>query len=93
MNLIARTSSRSMCVAATTTPIAPTPSTFSTRYFPASISPTATGDAGTVAAVPAGRIGDPAGFGKFVAFLCSESANYVTGTAVPVDGGANGGLQ
>lgn len=45
------------------------------------------------AAVPAGRIGDPAGFGKFVAFLCSESANYVTGTAIPVDGGANGGLQ
>jgi len=45
------------------------------------------------AAVPAGRIGDAAGFGAFVAFLCSESANYVTGTAIPVDGGADGGLQ
>ena len=45
------------------------------------------------AAVPAGRIGDAAGFGAFVAFLCSESAEYVTGTAIPVDGGADGGLQ
>ena len=48
---------------------------------------------GLGAGVPAGRVGDPAAFGECVAFLCSESANYVTGTAIPVDGGADGGLQ
>ncbi|MBK5287693.1 MAG: SDR family oxidoreductase [Acidimicrobiia bacterium] len=52
------------------------------------------GDAGGLGAtVPAGRIGNPADFGRMVAFLCSESANYVTGTAIPVDGGADAGLQ
>ena len=45
------------------------------------------------AGVPAGRVGDPAAFGECVAFLCSESANYITGAAIPVDGGADGGLQ
>jgi 3-oxoacyl-[acyl-carrier protein] reductase len=40
------------------------------------------------AGIPAGVIGDPDDFGKFAAFLCSESARYVTGTATPVDGGA-----
>ncbi len=48
---------------------------------------------GLGAAVPAGKVGDPADFGRVVAFLCSQSANYVTGTAIPVDGGADGGLQ
>ncbi len=45
------------------------------------------------AGVPAGRVGDPAAFGACVAFLASESANYITGAAIPVDGGADGGLQ
>jgi 3-oxoacyl-[acyl-carrier protein] reductase len=45
------------------------------------------------AAVPAGVIGDAADFGRIAAFLCSESARYVTGTALPVDGGADAGLQ
>ena len=36
---------------------------------------------------PMGRIGDPADFGRIVAFLCSETANYVTGTGLPVEGG------
>lgn len=49
--------------------------------------------AGLGATVPAGRIGDPADFGACVAFLCSGAANYVTGVALPVDGGADGGLQ
>jgi len=37
-------------------------------------------------------MGDPADFGKVVAFLCSEPANYVTGAALQVDGGATTGL-
>ncbi len=37
---------------------------------------------------PMGRIGDPADFGRIVAFLCSETANYVTGTGLPVEGGS-----
>lgn len=42
--------------------------------------------------VPGGRIGDPADFGACVAFLCSEQAKFVTGSAIPVDGGAYLGL-
>jgi len=38
--------------------------------------------------VPAGRIGAPADFAAFAAFLASEQANYVTGQAICVDGGA-----
>jgi 3-oxoacyl-[acyl-carrier protein] reductase len=33
-------------------------------------------------------IGDPADFGKVVAFLCSDPARFVSGAAVVVDGGA-----
>jgi 3-oxoacyl-[acyl-carrier protein] reductase len=40
----------------------------------------------------AGPMGDPADFGKVVAFLCSEVANFVTGAALQVDGGATTGL-
>lgn len=39
------------------------------------------------------RIGDPADLGACVAFLCSEQAKFVTGAALPVDGGAYLGLQ
>jgi 3-oxoacyl-[acyl-carrier protein] reductase len=45
------------------------------------------------AAIPAARLGDPADFGAIVAFLCSDHARFVTGAAIPVDGGASGGLQ
>jgi len=37
-------------------------------------------------------IGDPFDFGKYAAFLCSEPARYVTGTATTVDGGAYAAL-
>lgn len=35
-----------------------------------------------------GPMGDPGRFGQVVAFLCSEAAAFITGTAVVVDGGA-----
>ena len=50
------------------------------------------GDA-LAAAVPAGRLGRPEDFGALCAFLCSEQAGFVTGAAIPVDGGAYAGLQ
>ncbi len=37
--------------------------------------------------IPAGRLADPSEFADAVAFLCSERAAYVTGAALPVDGG------
>lgn len=37
--------------------------------------------------IPLERVGDPGEFGDVVAFLTSERARFVTGTAVPVDGG------
>ncbi len=48
--------------------------------------------AGLAANVPARTIGRPEDFGAYAAFLCSEHARYVTGTATPVDGGIYGGL-
>jgi 3-oxoacyl-[acyl-carrier protein] reductase len=42
--------------------------------------------------VPAKAVGEPADLGAVVAFLCSEQAGYLTGTAVPVDGGLYRGL-
>jgi 3-oxoacyl-[acyl-carrier protein] reductase len=39
------------------------------------------------AAVPAARLGRPEEMAWAAAFLCSERAAYVTGTALPVDGG------
>ncbi|MCU1346603.1 MAG: short-chain dehydrogenase/reductase [Acidimicrobiia bacterium] len=43
--------------------------------------------------VPAGRLGDPSDFGAAVAFLCSQQANFITGTGLLVDGGAYAGLM
>jgi 3-oxoacyl-[acyl-carrier protein] reductase len=37
-------------------------------------------------------LGDPADFGRIVAFLCSQAAGYISGTAVMVDGAASVGL-
>jgi 3-oxoacyl-[acyl-carrier protein] reductase len=45
------------------------------------------------ASIPAGRLGDPDDLGAVVAALCSEQAGFLTGVALPVDGGANRGLQ
>ena len=39
-----------------------------------------------------GPLGDPADFGRVVAFLCSDHAGFVTGVALQVDGAATLGL-
>lgn len=41
---------------------------------------------------PSGPMGDPADFGKLVAFLCSEPAAFISGVAVNVDGASTLGL-
>ena len=37
--------------------------------------------------VPMNRYGAPQEVGEVVAFLCSDSASYITGQAIPIDGG------
>jgi 3-oxoacyl-[acyl-carrier protein] reductase len=38
-------------------------------------------------ATPAARIGSAEDFGQVVAFLCSQQANYITGSTICIDGG------
>jgi len=49
-------------------------------------------EAEAVKGVPTGHLGRPEDFGAFVAFLCSDSARFITGAAIPVDGGAYAAL-
>lgn len=52
------------------------------------------GDTSSLAAgVPTRTLGDAGDFGRIAAFLCSDSARYITGASIPVDGGALRGLQ
>lgn len=42
---------------------------------------------GWTKAIPAGHLGDPAAFGRAVAFLCSEACPFISGHNLLVDGG------
>jgi 3-oxoacyl-[acyl-carrier protein] reductase len=42
--------------------------------------------------IPAGALGRPEDFAAAVAFLCSQNARFITGAAIPVDGGSYEGL-
>ena len=51
-------------------------------------------DFGTLAQrVPTRTLGSPEDFGRVAAFLCSAPACFITGAAIPVDGGMSQGLQ
>lgn len=45
------------------------------------------------ASVPTGKLGDPDDFGRVAAFVCSDHCKFITGSAIPLDGGALHGLQ
>jgi len=44
------------------------------------------------AGTPSGRVGQPEELAALIAFLAGESAAYITGASIPVDGGAYKGL-
>jgi NAD(P)-dependent dehydrogenase (short-subunit alcohol dehydrogenase family) len=41
--------------------------------------------------IPWGRFGDPMEVANAVAFLCSDEAEFITGSVLSVDGGASAG--
>ncbi len=41
-----------------------------------------------IANIPVGRLGEPKEYGSLVAFIASTYADFLTGTAIPLDGGA-----
>jgi 3-oxoacyl-[acyl-carrier protein] reductase len=48
--------------------------------------------AASIAAIPAGRYGEPDEYAAAVAFLASEPASYITGTMLRIDGGGTPAL-
>jgi NAD(P)-dependent dehydrogenase (short-subunit alcohol dehydrogenase family) len=57
------------------------------EYFASTGDPDETA-AAVAATVPDGRLGDPSEIAELYAFLASDAAAYVTGAAIPIDGGA-----
>ncbi len=52
------------------------------------------GDSPTLSAeIPVGHLGDPGDFGSVAASLCGQSASFICGAAIIVDGGATRALQ
>ena len=52
------------------------------------------GDTSSLASsIPARFLGDPDDFGRVAAFLCSVHTRFITGVALPLDGGSLRGLQ
>lgn len=47
---------------------------------------------GAALGIPAGVIGDAGDFGRIAAFMCSESARFMTGVQLHIDGGQYGAL-
>lgn len=47
---------------------------------------------GVAASIPTGAVGRPDDFGATITFLCSDQARFITGTALPVAGGADRSL-
>jgi 3-oxoacyl-[acyl-carrier protein] reductase len=61
---------------------------FATERLADSSGSLAGAEAGAREDVPAGRLGRPEEYGDLVAFLASDRAAYLTGTVIPLDGGA-----
>jgi NAD(P)-dependent dehydrogenase (short-subunit alcohol dehydrogenase family) len=57
------------------------------EYFASTGDPDQTA-AAVAAGVPDGRLGDPAEIADLYLFLASDAAAYITGAAIPIDGGA-----
>ena len=51
------------------------------------------GSSSLASSIPAGFLGDPDDFGRVAAFLCSAHTRFITGAALPLDGGSLRGLQ
>jgi 3-oxoacyl-[acyl-carrier protein] reductase len=48
---------------------------------------------GLASGIPVGFLGSADDFGAFAAFLCSDAARFITGTSIPIDGGADAALM